>query len=156
MQELNESTLKAFVDAISHFFRQFAGTDAEVKSAYLVEPGQELPRYEFTGMISVGGDYSGCLYFSAPRGLLTHLLLVAGEHDYSEEQHLDLVGEVANQLSGQARRQLGSGLEIAVPVRLHRAEGQISPAMACRPYVILLEWNGYPALVVVQLAAASR
>ncbi|MDQ8022744.1 MAG: chemotaxis protein CheX [Moraxellaceae bacterium] len=147
--ELQENELRAFVDSVTHFFAHSSGDGADVRSAYLADPRSELPRFDYTGIIDVRGDWRGCLYFSAPRGMLSHLLLVTGEGTYSEEDHLDLVGEIANTFSGRARRELGEGLEISVP---RRGRGMaIRASGATRPFVIPLTWRGYDAVVVVDL-----
>lgn len=149
MQALQESDLRAFVESVSHFFEHSSGDGADVRSAYLAEPDQELPHYDYTGIVDVSGGWRGALYFSAPGGLLSHLLLIAGAHQYGEEDHLDLVGEIANTFSGRARRELGEALEISVPRRCRGVS--IRTSSASRPYVIPLTWRGYAAQVVVDL-----
>lgn len=156
MQEVNEATLKSFVHAISHFFSQSSRSPMIVKSAHLAEPGQEPPRHQLTGLITISGNYTGCLCFSAPRGLLAQLLSEAGEPATNAEDQLDLVGEIANQLAGRARQQLGSELAISVPIRVERAEGPITPALSTRPYIIQLEWQHFPAMVMVHLAQTTN
>ena len=51
----------------------------------------------------------GCVYFSAPRLLMCELLLQMQEPDTCEQNLLDAVGEVANTISGNARRHLAAG-----------------------------------------------
>ena len=50
-------------------------------------------------MIGVSGARKGIVSFTAPRGMLTVLLMRMQETDCSEETILDLVGEVANTIS---------------------------------------------------------
>ena len=88
---------------------------------------------------------------SMPPQLLKELLLLQGETDTSEGNLLDAVGEIANTLGGNARKTLGSGLHISVPVKLHGASG-IKARVRKHPYVITLRWNHQPALVCVDMA----
>lgn len=149
MPALQESDLRAFIESVSHFFEHSTGDSADVRSAYLAEPNQALPHYEYTGIVDVSGGWRGALYFSAPGGMLSHLLLAAGAQEYGEEEHLDLIGEIANTFSGRARKELGAGLDISVPRRCRGIS--IRTAIASRPYVIPLSWRGYAAQVVVDL-----
>ena len=53
-------------------------------------------------MIGISGARKGIVYFTAPRGMLTVLLMRMQETDSSDENIKDLVGEVANTISGNA------------------------------------------------------
>ena len=70
---------------------------------------------DYQGLIELDGKYQGSVAFSAPRGLLSHVLLLMGERDYSDASHRDIVGEIANQMSGYARRHFGESMEISPP-----------------------------------------
>ena len=48
------------------------------------------------------GKREGVVYFTAPRAMLTVLLMKMQENDFSHETMRDLVGEVANTISGNA------------------------------------------------------
>jgi chemotaxis protein CheX len=89
--------------------------------------------------------------FSAARGLLTHVLLTLGEKDYSEDSHRDVVGEIANTLSGRARRHFGEGLEISPPESFAARTRRVYPRATGRPVAIPIDWNGYEASLVVHL-----
>jgi len=72
------------------------------------------------------------------------------ETDLSDGNLLDAVGEIANTLGGNARKTLGAGLQISVPVKLRGASG-IQARVRKRPYVITLRWGHQPALVCVDM-----
>ncbi len=55
------------------------------------------------------------MYFTAPKAMLTVLLMKMQENDFSHETMRDLVGEVANTISGNARRDFGRDFVISVP-----------------------------------------
>jgi chemotaxis protein CheX len=62
----------------------------------------------------------------------------------------DLVGEVANTISGNARRDLGKGFVISVPsVVANTAEGVVTPH--ARSFVIPINWRTHAAKLVVCL-----
>ena len=87
---------------------------------------------------------------TVPPRLLRELLLLQHETDMSDGNLLDAVGEIANTLGGNARKTLGSGLQISVPVKL---QGSAATRARVRrlPYVITLRWNHQPAMVCVDM-----
>jgi chemotaxis protein CheX len=91
------------------------------------------------------------VYFSAPRRLVREMLLQMHEPDTCEQNLLDAVGEVANTISGNARRHFGSGLDISVPLTIKGTTGQIKAAVRARPFAILLTWQKHEAVVVVDV-----
>lgn len=152
MANLNESELKVFIDAVTHYFQHLTSEPAEIRAAYLAK--EEMPRFDYTGLITVSGRFHGCVYFSAPRIMVRELLIRLHEPDTCEDNLLDAVGEVANTISGNARRHFGDALDISVPVTL-RGATELKTATRTRPFAILLRWHRYEAAVVVDLAPAS-
>jgi chemotaxis protein CheX len=152
--ELRPEDLEVFTEAITHFFTTSTGETAAVRSAYLLQRGPAVLWNDFNGLIEIGGDYRGSICFSAPRALLSHVLLKMGEAVFTDERHADLVGEIANILSGRARRHFGEGLQIAPPRLLAAGQAPATAHEAARPYAIPLLWHGYEANLVVQLTAA--
>ena len=72
------------------------------------------------------------------------------ETDCSEDTILDLVGEVANTISGNARRDFGKSFVISVPtVVAHNPEKVTPPHPRC--YVIPINWRAHSAKLVVCL-----
>ena len=106
--------------------------------------------FEFNGIVSFSGSYNGQVIVSAPSRLLRELLLMQHETDLSDGNLLDAVGELANTLAGNARKTLGSQLQISVPVKLQGATGSRSRVRR-HPYVITLRWNHQPAVVCVDM-----
>lgn len=148
---LRSEDIEVFSEAITHFFNVYTGEAAQVRSAYLVEADTPVQWNDYNGQIEVSGDYVGQICFSAPRALLSHVLLKMGESVFTDEKHGDIVGEIANTLSGRARRHFGEGLEISPPRLADPASASIETASDHRPYAIPLLWHGYEASLLVQL-----
>jgi chemotaxis protein CheX len=91
----------------------------------------------------------GCVYFTAPLMLLKHLLLSMGESDTREEHIVDLVGEVANTISGNARSEFGKDFMISVPLVIEGAPSNIHLPKELRSYVIPVYWKSYSAAIVL-------
>lgn len=147
---MSEQTLQVFIDGVLNYFQHTSDREVKVGSPYLVENSSPAA-FDFTGIIGVSGPYRGSVYFTAPKALLTHLLLALGEKDTSMDNILDLVGEVANTVSGNARSQFGQEFMISVPVVVEGAPSKIHLPKHLRSYVIPVYWKAYSAAVVICL-----
>lgn len=152
-REVHSDDVAVFSAAIVEYFTVTTGRKAEVRSAYLLEPDLPALWNDFNGCIAIGGDYRGSVRFSAPREMLTHVLLAVGEQRFTEDRHRDLVGEIANTLSGRARKHFGEGLEIAPPTTLSGDDPVTGDhdVAGVTPYAIPLLWHGYAADLIVAL-----
>jgi chemotaxis protein CheX len=152
---IDENDLRSFLDAINAFFFQITREKVEIESAYLVEAGLSAPTFDLTSYISLSGNFSGRIYFSAPRALVSHLLLLMGETNRKEEHLLDAVGEIANTLSGNVRKHFGETMEISVPVTQATDADWLKKFVSPRSYAILVKWKQYRASVVVDIQRAG-
>jgi len=147
-ESLQESELKLFVDSVRRYFQVITRQEPQITSAFLANGDVEA--YDFNGIVSFSGSYNGHVMVSMPGPLLRELLMLQRETDLSDGNLLDAVGEIANTLGGNARKTLGAGLQISVPVKLRGASG-IQARVRKRPYVITLRWGHQPALVCVDM-----
>ncbi len=148
MDTLQTSELKLFVDSVRRYFEVVTRQEPQITSAFLGTG--DVDGHDYNGIVSFSGSYNGSVMVSMPRQLLRELLLLQGETDLSDGNLLDAVGEIANTLGGNARKSLGAGLEISVPVKLQGASG-VRARVRKHPYVITLRWNRQPALVCVDM-----
>lgn len=151
---MNETDLAVFTSAVKHYFLQTTNEPAEIRAAYLAD-SELAVQSQYTGLITLSGMFRGCVHFSAPHTMLLQLLIIMGEPDRSEEQLLDVVGEIANTIAGNARKHFGQGLEISVPITIHGTSDSIRAAVRTRPFVISLHWRNRDAMVVVDIERAS-
>ncbi len=147
---MKKEDLQVFIDGVTHFFNQVSEVSAEVQTPYL-ENNDVSINFEYTGIIGISGKKKGCVYFTAPESLLKPLLLVMGENNNSKNALLDLVGEVANTISGNARRYFGSEFMISVPVVVEGETKRIKLPNKLRSYVIPLTWSSKEAALVISL-----
>lgn len=151
---LKAEDIRIFSDAATAFFKSTTGAGATVRTAYLL-PGDDIAVWnDFQGLIELQGRYRGSVTFSAPRGLLSHVLLKMGEQDYSEASHRDIVGEIANQMSGYARRHFGEAMDITPPRVITPAQRPAQPGLQAAPFVIPMLWDRYEAHLVVRMEKA--
>ena len=148
MDALHESEIKLFVETVRRYFQVITQEEPQVTSAFLATG--EVDAWDYNGIVTFSGSYNGHVMVSMPQQLLRELLLLQGETDLSDGNLLDAVGEIANTLGGNARKSLGSALNISVPVKLRGSSG-IKARVRKHPYVITLRWNRQPALVCVDM-----
>jgi chemotaxis protein CheX len=108
---LQEQELKTFVEGTTNYFEVAAQQPASIGSPYLADTPPAV--HDYTGIISISGKREGVVYFTAPKAMLTVLLMKMQENDFSHETMRDLVGEVANTISGNARRDFGRDFVIS-------------------------------------------
>jgi chemotaxis protein CheX len=144
-----ESEIRTFINGTTNYFEVTAQQAASVGSPYLVVDGNP-GAYEYTGVIGISGARKGVVYFTAPRGMLTVLLMRMQETDTSDESIRDLVGEVANTISGNARRDFGKNFVISVPVVVAHDDEKVTTPHA-RSFVIPINWRTHSAKLVVCL-----
>jgi len=147
---LQEQELKTFVEGTTNYFEVAAQQPATVGSPYLVTEGSPS-MHEYTGVISISGRREGVVYFTAPKAMLTVLLMKMQENDFSHENMRDLVGEVANTISGNARRDFGSEFVISVPSVLAGERSEVPAVPGARSFVIPINWRSHSAKLVVTL-----
>ncbi|MDR0716733.1 MAG: chemotaxis protein CheX [Azoarcus sp.] len=148
---INEHDIQSFVEAVSSFFFQITQEKVEIRSAYLVEGGISPTTFDLTSFITLSGEFTGRVYFSAPRVMVAHLLLAMQEPDRGDERLLDAVGEIANTISGNARKHFGESMQISVPVTQATERDWLTSVASPRSYVILVKWKQYRASVVVDI-----
>lgn len=149
---LHEGTLSVFVQSIMNYFDRVAGIPAEIGTPYLLDGDAEL--LDVTSVIGVTGDLQGCIFFSAPMPLLDKLLCHVAEYAPTDELRCDICGEVANTLSGNARKQLGPGFMISVPVVFMGQPDRLLYPKNTSRYVIPIVWQGCRSLLIVCIGDA--
>jgi len=156
MNGINEKDIHIFVDAVSNFFLQITEEKVEIKTAYLLEKDVPSATFDLTSYITLSGDFTGRIYFSAPRSMLTHLLLIMGEQVRDNDRLLDTAGEIANTISGNARRHFGETMEISVPTSQETETDWLKSVVSSHSYIILVKWKQYRASVVVDIQRTGQ
>lgn len=147
---LEEKRFQVFIDSVNRYFNEVNKINVEVGTPYLVE--NNVPTaHDYTGIIGISGPYRGSVYFTAPRVLLKNLLLSLQEPNDSEENVMDLIGEIANTIAGNARTEYGAEFMISVPLVVKGAPSQIHLPKIARSFVIPITWKNYTAAIVISL-----
>lgn len=145
-----ESEVNVFVHGVLHYFDTTVRQVADCGTPYLaLNRAPEVSDY--TGVIKISGKREGMVFFTAPKNMLCVMLMRMQETDMSHENLCDLVGEIANTLSGNARRDFGHQFNISVPSIVHGRNSAMEYPAQTRPIVIPIEWRTYHARLVVCL-----
>ena len=118
---LDAEEVRTFVQGTVHFFETATGHAATVGSPYLCIDKSAVVQ-DYAGVIGISGNREGKVYFTAPRGMLSVMLMCMNETDTGEQNVRDLVGEVANTISGNARRDFGRNFVISTPTICDRSQ----------------------------------
>lgn len=153
MADISETDARVFVDSVTNYFSLLTGEPAVIRSAYLANA--ELPRFDYTGRIAFSGQFRGSVYFSASSMMAAKLLLAMRETDTSNNNLLDIVGEVANTIAGNARKHYGAGLEISTPLTSFGHAGEANSPIRARPFAIDLQWQHCEGVVLVDLEVVA-
>lgn len=150
LNSLNEEELKFFVDSVRIFFKKTVQSEPEITSAFLGTV--DIEGYEFNGIVTLSGSYDGQIIVSMPKQMLREILLLQQEVNLDDNNLLDIVGEIANTFAGNARKKLshGDALTVSVPIKL-QGTNKTKARVRKHPYMIVLSWNKYPALVCVDI-----
>jgi chemotaxis protein CheX len=148
---MNDQDIHVFISTASWYFASL-----EEKPSLVIEPPfvrEKLgPFLEYTGIIGVTGRYRGVVCFTATGKMLGEILGLLRDRKADEEAKKDLVGEIANTLSGNAREELGSEFRISVPTVVVGQGAELSQRRNdSRNYAIPLNWHSETAYLLVAL-----
>ncbi|HWB61171.1 MAG TPA: chemotaxis protein CheX [Chthoniobacteraceae bacterium] len=146
---LTQETLPIFIQAIMHYFNHITAVPAETETPYLEEGGSDVS--DVTAIIGVSGDLQGCVYYTAPKEMLDQLLGFVAEDEPTDTLRCDMAGEVANTLSGNARKHLGPGFMISVPVVIQGKPERLVHYKGNSCFVIPIRWRGMRSFLKICL-----
>lgn len=142
--------LQVFIDSVIHFFKQIKSTEAVVDTPYINENTTPIA-FDFSGIITITGPLEGCVYVSAETPMLRNILTTMGETDSPMHLLKDLVGEVANTVAGNARKEFGADFIISTPIVVDGVPALVYLPKDRRTYIIPVNWNNYRAIIGICL-----
>lgn len=142
--------LQVFIDSVTHFFKQIKGTEPQVDTPYINSNAMPIA-FDYSGIITITGPLEGCVYVSAETPMLRNILQVMGETDHSITLLKDLIGEIANTVSGNARRDFGAEFIISPPIVVEGKPSTTYLPKEKRAYIIPLTWDNYKAVIGISL-----
>lgn len=147
---MNEETLKTILESITNYFKKFEIGQVKVYPSYLGEIGT-LPSYDFTGIVTISGDYKGVVYYSSSANLIHKVILKLGQ-PMNNAYYLDLVAEMSNIFAGNLRKVLGQSFDISVPSTISGSIKNIKINSNQRPCIIPIEFQNEKSIVVIVIS----
>ena len=151
---MEETILKVFAQSITRYFGTVAPTPAHLGTPYLRGEGEPVG-LDFSAVIGITGSYRGNVYYTAPRAKLEALLPFIGETRPDDRLCAELVGEITNTISGNARAQLGGGFMISTPFIIEGRPLDIHTSRQAPCYILPITWNQHLSRVLVSLEPGS-
>ncbi len=146
-----EATCNLFINSVSNYFKHLTEIDSNMKVPYLKE-SDGLVLKDYTGMIGISGSRQGFVYISANRQMFADLInMFIGIEDPSDEDILDMAGEISNVVAGNVRANLGANFMISVPTVFEGMPKELNIPDGVSMYVIPINWNNHEAFVVLGL-----
>lgn len=146
-----EATCNLFINSVSNYFKHLTEIDSDMRVPYLKE-SEGLVLKDFTGMIGISGSRKGFVYISANKEMFADLInMFIGIEDPSDEDILDMAGEISNVVAGNVRANLGANFMISVPTVFEGMPEELNIPDDVSMYVIPIKWNNHEAFVVLGL-----
>jgi chemotaxis protein CheX len=146
----HQQLINIFIDSVKTYFDHLGHAELDIGTPYLITKSGDIG-LDYNGVIAVYGDTDGSVIFSANRSILKYILLSLGEVEFNEHSIVDLVGEIANTIAGNARRELGENFQISTPRVIKSTLGQGCPASDQRSFMLPLRWKSKAAQLLVRL-----
>ena len=148
---MDDQDIQVFITGVRRYFESL-----KPDSGVVIEPpfikDQERPLLEYTGIIEISGKAHGAVCFTANGLMLKNILAFLNGSPGSKEILCDLVGEIANTLSGNAREEFGRDFLISVPVVATANDSTFPFPEDGRNYVIPIIWQSEKAYLLVCLS----
>ena len=136
---LSEQDITVLIEGTKHYFKTSTDEEVVVETPYIVST-DEFAVSDYTGIIGISGERKGIVFVTAPQTMLRYLVLSR-----------DVIGEVANTISGNARRSFGSGFMISVPLIVQGRPERMGLPEDLVGYAIPFRWKSFPFQLVVSL-----
>ena len=147
---MNETDLHFFIDSTLNYFEEV--TDEKAFAGIPFIKANESIVLEYTGIIGISGKRKGSVYFTAAGPMLTNLAkIILNLKAVGDVEIKDLVGEIANIISGNVRQAYGSDFMISVPVVVEGKAKDIKLPDNIQSFVIPITWREFKLFLVVCL-----
>ena len=146
----SEFEVGVFVNSVMHYFETTVQQPAACGIPHLAL--RRRPQLaDYTGIVSISGRRDGVVLFSAPRSMLCVMLMCMQQTDLSHEHLRELVGEIADTLSGDAQRHFRHQYGVSLRSVVHEGDVPLVYPAHAHPIVIPIAWRSYRARLVVCL-----
>lgn len=152
---MKERDIQVFRESIQNYFEQSSDQAVRTGAPYEKDPDEKI-LMEYTGLIGISGGMKGCVYFTTSRQFVQEFTRgLLEEEDVPEAAIRDMIGEIANNIAGNASETFRSGFLISVPAIITGDPATTSINLEVPAYVISIEWREHQAYLVVGIGTGS-
>jgi chemotaxis protein CheX len=144
---MKQEELKVFIQGVMNYFKQFDNAEPVVGVPY--PQHNDFVFLDYTGAIGISGARKGCIYVTASLEMLNDLIKAMNLGDAGEELRLDAIGEVANNISGNAENFFGQNFQISVPMVITGPDHNVHLPIKMPVFTIPFEWKSHKTYLVV-------
>jgi len=145
---MKESELKVFIESTQRYFEQISRQAPQIGVPH--PKSSDFTLLDYTGAIGISGTKKGCIYVTADERLLKNLITqMDPAMASSEEAIIDMAGEMANNIAGNAQNAFGSEFMISVPMIITGRPTDLKLPLKLPVFVIPFSWQDSKAFVVV-------
>jgi chemotaxis protein CheX len=147
---MSETDLHFFIDSTVNYFEEVTSEKAVSGIPYIKDESPVV--LEYTGIIGISGKRKGSIYITTTEAMLYEIAhIILGIEEVKRDDIKDLVGEIANTISGNVRQAYGSDFMISVPVVVEGKAKDIKVPNNIQSFVIPLNWRNFESFLVVCL-----
>ncbi len=144
---MKEDELRIFIKGVMNYFTQFEGAKPTVGIPY---PEQNnFVFLDYSGIIGIAGEKKGCIYVTTSAAMLDELIKEMGLGEADEAMRLDAIGELANNIAGNAESFFGRNFRISTPKVITGKEDNMNLPLNSPAFTIPFEWKSQKSYLVV-------
>jgi len=143
----HEEELTVFIKGGMNYFQQFEGAPPVVGVPY--PQHNDFVFLDYSGIIGISGAKKGCIYVTASFAMLNDLVKAMKLGEADETLRLDAIGELANNIAGNAEQFFGQNFRISVPVVVTGQGHNIHLPLTIPVFTIPFQWNSHKSYLVV-------
>jgi chemotaxis protein CheX len=144
---MEKKDLKIFSDGISNYFNQFADKEVEISEPSPIN--DKFTFYDFSAVIGITGIVKGGIYVTAPTAMIDDVIQAMGMGTPDDNLRRDMIGEVANNISGNAGEKIGADFKISVPMIVTGKDHNIQLPLKTPAFSVTCVWKGHKFQLVV-------
>lgn len=144
---MQDTELKVFVEGVSAYFKKLSNAPLTVGVPYVKEGNSFIS--EITGVIGLTGRRKGGIFLTCTLAMVDEVIRdYAGSEDTSMEARKDMIGEMANTISGNASDAFGADFQISVPVVITGKPDGVDLPTRVPAFVVPVQWKTHKAYLV--------
>lgn len=146
---MTQKDLQIFVNGTVNYFKQLTDSGAQMDVPFLKKPGETVA-LDITGVIGISGVKKGIIYFTASSDMLRDVVkTILGTENPDLASIVDIAGEIANTVAGNAREAFGADFMISIPLVVEGPPKNIRIPNEVPVFVIPIRWKDHRSFLVV-------